>query len=158
MEDLREFIQDLIQINNDRIEGYNKSAGLLPKEHNEDLQSNFARFRTQSQGFIRELEPFLAELGDTPTDSTRVSGKLFRVWMDIKTAVTGHDRLSVLESCERGEDAFKKTYQEATKDTDSLPIELADTVRRQAQEQYAAHEYIKTARDAARKETQVPGL
>lgn len=150
MENLREILQDLIKINNDRIEGYNKATELLPHEQNEDLHSNFARFRTQSQGFIRELEPFVEIEGDTPTDSTMMSGKLFRLWMGIKTNIAGHDRLSVLESCEKGEDAFKKTYQEAIKDAEDLPMAVTNTIRHQAEEQLMAHDFIKTSRDSAR--------
>ena len=158
MEDLRELLQDLIQINNDRIEGYNKAAELLPKDHNEDLHSNFARFRNQSQDFIRELEPFIEMEGETATTSTMVSGKLFRMWMGIKTNITGHDRLSVLESCERGEDAFKKAYTEALQDADEIPVALLNTIRHQSEEQYMAHDYIKTVRDAARQEPNELGL
>jgi uncharacterized protein (TIGR02284 family) len=36
------------------------------------------------------------------------SGTLHRMWLDVKATFSGHDRKSILEECERGEDAIKK--------------------------------------------------
>ena len=45
------------------------------------------------------------------TESTKVSGKFFRVWMDVKAAITGKDRKAILGSCEYGENIADETYQ-----------------------------------------------
>jgi uncharacterized protein (TIGR02284 family) len=47
----------------------------------------------------------LKRLGGTATEGTTTSGKLFRVWMDIKSAMTGSDRKAIINSCEYGEEA-----------------------------------------------------
>ncbi|MFD1772153.1 ferritin-like domain-containing protein [Sphingobacterium suaedae] len=149
MEEHRELLQDLVEINNDRAEGYTKAIELLHDGHDDDLRQIFVQYRSQTQQFVSQLTPFLADEGELPTDATRVSGKLFRLWMDLKGAITGHDRRSILESCERGEDAFKKTYEEAIKQLDTVPLPLANIIRQQAEQQYMAHNHIKTLRDAS---------
>ena len=150
MEDNKELLQDLIQINNDRIEGYTRAIELLEENADDDLRQLFTRYRSQTQEFVSELTPYVMQEGEIPTDSTRTSGKLFRLWMDIKGTVTGHDRHSILESCERGEDAFKKAYEEAINDLGITPSSLSNLIREQAQKQLSAHDHIKSLRDASR--------
>jgi len=36
-----------------------------------------------------DLSREITLLGGTPTEATKTSGKLFRLWMDIKAALTG---------------------------------------------------------------------
>lgn len=50
-----ETLNDLIKINNDRIEGYEKAIKELDTEDT-DLQSLFREFCSQSEGLKRELE------------------------------------------------------------------------------------------------------
>ena len=66
-------------------------------------------------------------LGGTPTDSTKLTGKFFRVWMDVKTTFMGKDRKTILDSCEYGEDVAKTTYENALeKDSEYLnPAQIA---------------------------------
>ncbi|HSQ47770.1 MAG TPA: PA2169 family four-helix-bundle protein, partial [Lutibacter sp.] len=44
-------------------------------------------------------------------EGTLTSGKFFRMWMDVKAALTGKDRKAILNSCEYGEDEAKDTYE-----------------------------------------------
>lgn len=55
-------------------------------------------------------------MGGTPTESTKLSGKFFRVWMDVKAAITGKDRKAILSSCEFGEKIAFETYQNVLSD------------------------------------------
>jgi len=80
-----EVLNTLVQINNDRIEGYETAF----KETEEpDLKAHFSQFMLTSQKCKQELVNEVTRLGGEPTDSTRVSGKFFRVWMDVKAAIT----------------------------------------------------------------------
>lgn len=104
-----EVLNKLITINNDRIEGYE----LATKETNEsELQSLFRRFITTSQKCKAELVRAVIMLGGTEDEGTKISGKFFRVWMEVKSALTSNDRKTILSSCEYGEDAAKNTYDE----------------------------------------------
>src|SRR6187549_2499686 len=98
MEDKKaiDVLNKLIEINNDRIEGY-QTASKETKEA--DLQSLFADRIATSEQCKDELEEEVRSLDGEPTDGTKVSGKFFRVWMDMKAALTGKNRKLILESC-----------------------------------------------------------
>jgi uncharacterized protein (TIGR02284 family) len=108
-----EILNTLIQINNDRIEGY-KTASKETEE--QDLITFFANLTQTSQHCKQELSGEVVKLGGTPTDETKTTGKFFRVWMDVKAALTGKDRKAILNSCEYGEDMAKATYEKVIKE------------------------------------------
>lgn len=103
-----EAFNSLIVINNDRIEGY-KTANEETKET--DLKMLFSGFMQTSVDCRKELVAEVKKLGGTPDEGTRTTGKFFRVWMDVKAALTGNDRKAILDSCEFGEDAALETYK-----------------------------------------------
>ncbi|MGV3611946.1 MAG: ferritin-like domain-containing protein [Fluviicola sp.] len=139
-------LNNLIQINNDRIQGYTTAA---QETEDGDLKTVFAEMMTASQECRRELVQEVSSLGGTAVEGTTVSGKLFRVWMDIKAAVTSKDRKAILNSCEFGEDAAVNTYQKEM-DGDALKgSELLGKVRDQYAKIKSGHDKIKQLRDAA---------
>ena len=103
-----EAFNSLIVINNDRIEGY-KTAEAEAQET--DLKMLFSDLMQTSVQNRKELVAEVTRLGGTPDEGTRVTGKFFRVWMDVKAAFTGNDRKTILESCEYGEDVILETYK-----------------------------------------------
>ena len=105
-----EVLNSLITINNDRIEGYQTAS----EETEElDLKSLFARFILTSEKCKSELVREVHMLGGEEAKGTKVSGKFFRVWMEVKSALTSKDRKAILDSCEFGEDEAKETYKNA---------------------------------------------
>src|SRR5688572_2985559 len=106
-EQLAETLNDLVRINNDRIEGYER-ASRETKDSDVDLQATFHKMAEESHRYKRELEERIFALGEEPATNTTVSGKIYRVWMDVKNTFTGADRESILASCEFGEDAAQK--------------------------------------------------
>jgi uncharacterized protein (TIGR02284 family) len=112
----------LIEINNDRIEGYKTAS----KETEDDaLKSLFFQLAETSQKCKAELTAEVHKLGGTPLESTRITGKFFRVWMDVKAALTANDRKNILDSCVCGEDVIGDTYKNVLQDnSDALtPIQ-----------------------------------
>lgn len=101
-------LNSLITINNDRIEGY-ETASEGTEEH--DLKTLFARFISTSQKCKRELIMEVRTLGGEVAEGTKTSGKIYRIWMDVKAALTGKDRKAILDSCEYGEDEAQDTYE-----------------------------------------------
>jgi uncharacterized protein (TIGR02284 family) len=122
-------LNNLIQINNDRIEGY-KTASDETKES--DLKSLFSEFQSTSSSINSELRGEVLRLEGKPTEDTRITGKFFRAWMDVKAALTGNDRKAILESCEYGEDVAKKTYEdELENNSDNLTMEQQQMLKQQ---------------------------
>jgi uncharacterized protein (TIGR02284 family) len=142
-----DILNDLVQINNDRIRGYERALKETTAE-NDDLKSLFSRFIGESHQCKMELGTEIQALGeDMDTDST-TSGKIYRAWMDVKATFSGHSRQSILENCEFGEDAAQKAYKLALED-DELPVFLREIITRQKTKLRAAHDEIKALRDSA---------
>ncbi|MGQ0829300.1 MAG: ferritin-like domain-containing protein, partial [Bacteroidota bacterium] len=105
-----EAVTELIIINNDRFEGYKTAA---EETNDSDLKSLFLKCSTQSKGFSEELRKLIPSSEEAPKrDETKISGKFYRAWMDVKSALTGKNRKTILSSCEFGEDVALKTYND----------------------------------------------
>jgi len=138
-------LNQLIEINNDRVEGYETAA----KETNDiSLQTLFAGLQTTSQDNLTELRAEVVRLGGTPEEGTRVTGKFFRAWMDVKAALTGNDRQGILNSCEFGEDKALETYEDVLEDTADLSADHVAIIREQQTKLRADHDRVKALRDA----------
>lgn len=103
-------LNDLIVINNDRVEGYQTATN---ETDDVNLKSLFSRFEATSQNNLSELRAEVRRLGGEVEEGTRTTGKFFRVWMDVKAALSGNDRGTILNSCEFGEDKALEVYKEA---------------------------------------------
>ena len=142
-----EILNDLIQINNDRVVGYERAINEL-KDEDSDLRTVFQSYATNSSRHVVELTEEVIKAGGTPTDGTTNSGKIYRAWMDVKATFTGSDRLSILSSCEFGEDAAQKAYKSAIADQFELTDSARELVVKQEAELKTAHDNVKEARDA----------
>lgn len=144
-------VNNLIQMNNDRIDGYERAIKEAEgKDNTGDLISIFQACIDQSRQYKMVLGKEVQVMGGDIDNTTTTSGKLYRVWMDIKNAFTGDDdRYSILAACEKGEDAMKKAYEDAL-ESDDLPAYLRDIVMKQKEEQLRSHDEIKALRDAAK--------
>jgi uncharacterized protein (TIGR02284 family) len=139
-------LNTLVEINNDRIEGYETAA----RETNEpDLKVLFTKLAETSQDCRIELEREVELLGGTPAKGTKVSGKFFRAWMDVKAAITGKDRKAILESCEFGEDQAINTYESVLEDErEHLTTEQIALVESQYDLIKADHDAVRALRDS----------
>jgi uncharacterized protein (TIGR02284 family) len=86
-------------------------------------------------------------LGGEPATGTMVSGKLYRVWMDVKAAFSSDGRKTSLENSEFGEDAAQKAYESALKSEDLTP-ELRSLITQQKATLRTGHDTIKSLRDS----------
>ena len=146
-EKLVEVLNDLIEINNDRVTGYEKAVDET-KDLDVDLQAIFHGMANDSRKYAAELTQEVNKLGGVAdTNATTNSGKIYRIWMDVKATFTGHSRQAVLENCEFGEDAAQKAYTEAL----ASDAEMGSNVRQLITEQQAslkvAYNLIKKYRD-----------
>ena len=140
-----DILNDLIQINNDRIEGYER-ASKETEDVDADLRALFGRMADESRQYAAELTASVTRQGCEPATDTTVRGKIYRAWMDVKATFTGKDRKATLASCEFGEDAAQKAYDSALKETE-LTGDSRDLVMRQKTALRASHDLIKRKRD-----------
>lgn len=142
-------INDLIRINHDRVVGYEKAIDEL-KGDDADLKTLFSRYVQESREFARELTHEVSRLGANPADGTTNSGKIYRVWMDLKAAIAGKDRKTILDNCEFGEDAAQKAYDMALNADTELEAPLREMIVRQKAQLKVGHDEVKRLRDMAK--------
>jgi len=140
-----EILNDLVEINNDRIAGYENAIDEL-KAQDRDLKTIFLDMINKSRSYKMVLSTELNVLGSKAQTDTTTCGKIYRAWMDIKVAFIGHDRKTILSSCEFGEDAAQNVYKMALED-DDLPAHLHSIVSEQKHSLKLAHDQIKALRD-----------
>ena len=137
----KEILNDLILINNDRIVGYEKAMHEL-KEEDADLKTLFLDMIDESRNYKMELATEVIAGGEDADTGTTNAGKIYRIWMDVRAAFTGHDRKAILSNCEFGEDAAQKAYKMAL-DSDNLPAYLRVMLEEQKQSLKLSSDQIK---------------
>lgn len=144
--DLIEILNDLIRINHDRTEGYHKAVEEL-KPTDIDLKTMFTNLANNSVQYANALAAEVRNLGGSPAVDSTQSGKLYRVWMDIKSGITARDRKSVLALCEFGEDAALKSYNLALDSDAEIPAGIRQLILDQKASIQSSHDVVKRYRD-----------
>lgn len=142
---LIEVLNDLIQINNDRVEGYNR-ANKETDNNDTDLNAIFNKMADESRQYVAELTREIVKLGGEPASGTTASGKIYRAWMDVKSTFSSNDRYAILASCEHGEDAAQKAYKDALSD-EILSGDIRRLIENQKASLRISHDTIKKYRD-----------
>jgi uncharacterized protein (TIGR02284 family) len=138
-------LNDLINIHNDRIIGY-EHAIKESTEKDADLKVLYASMIAESHKIKIALAMEVQVLGADVSNGTTTSGKIYRAWMDVKAVFTGHDRHAVLANCEAGEDAAQAAYKTALQH-EGLPAYLREMLAEQQEDLRASHDEIKALRD-----------
>ena len=136
-------LNNLIETNLDRIKGYEKAAEDAEDAEVKNLCNSYA---SQSRGYKVALDNIVRELGGKPTESSSASGTVYRAWMGLKHTASDSKK-SVLSSCEFGEDAAVKSYEDAL-DNDDVPQNVVSLIESQYREIVQAHDRVKSMRDA----------
>jgi uncharacterized protein (TIGR02284 family) len=139
-------LNDLIRINNDRIVGYERAVN-ESKDKDVDMIAVFNKMADQSRKYVTELVQEVGRLGGDAAKDTTVSGKIYRVWMDMKSAITGRDRESIIGSCEYGEDVAQRAYEAALESDAYMSTEIRQMITNQKSELKESHDMIKKYRD-----------
>jgi uncharacterized protein (TIGR02284 family) len=105
-------LNQLIEINYSRIDGYKKAASDIDGG---DLQGLFQGMVNESSGFADALAEHVEKFHGTPTTETTFVGKIHQVWLDFKAAISSNNRETILSSCEFGDKAAIGAYEAALK-------------------------------------------
>lgn len=112
------------------------------------LKTVFNDRAVQCRAAATELMALVTKYGGTPAEGGTAGGALHRAWVHTKAAVGANSDLSLLNECERGEDASLARYRKALKA--DLPADVRSLVERQADGAQRNHDHIKSLRDLAR--------
>jgi uncharacterized protein (TIGR02284 family) len=139
-------LNNLIETLKDGQEGFKQAAEGVsdPK-----LKSLFLDYSQQRSRFATALQSEARRHEETePETSSSATGALHRGWINLKSAITGGDEHAILAECERGEDSAVEEYKKAL--NDGLSPSAQELVSRQFAEIKAAHDRIRSLRDAAK--------
>ena len=137
-------LNKLIETCKDGQEGFRLAAEAIVDD--EDLKGFLFSCSLQRSKFAGELQNEVIALGQPgPSDASTVVSSLHRGWINLKTALTGHDNHAILAECERGEDSAVAEYRKAA--NSNLSDTLKEIVQRQFQEVLATHNSVRGLRD-----------
>lgn len=103
-------LNQLITVNNDRIQGYITAA----EESEEiDMKELFFQYQQTSKRNKSVLVREVQMMGGVPAENTKLLGKMYRVWMAFKAKMTGNNPKHLLKTCEFGEETALNEYQSA---------------------------------------------
>ncbi|WP_417431112.1 ferritin-like domain-containing protein [Halpernia sp.] len=134
-------LNDLLQITNDRMEGFQKVEKKVMDFH-PHLKEDFQEMATQSVKMKTELSSLIREKGGDPDNNTTVAGDLHRTWIDVKNALSADKDEASLENVTFGENAAITTYEDALKSGDLDPESTA-VVRNQLMNLKSSYEKFK---------------
>jgi uncharacterized protein (TIGR02284 family) len=97
--------------------------------------------------YANALAAEVRNLGGSPAADSTQSGKLYRVWMDIRSGISARDRKSVLALCEFGEDAALKAYNLALESDAEIPADIRQLIVDQKGSIQSSHDVVKRYRD-----------
>ena len=140
-------VNKIIQTNIDRKEGYEKA---LEQVKDPTLKTLFEDCSNQSKEYVNELRQIVINHGGEPANDTSAAGDLYRVWMDLKSALAMDNAKAALQSCERGEDVALNAYRAATDPEESTAIvdgEVISSLNRQKEGILSMHNRVKALRD-----------
>lgn len=145
-----EVLNDLLMINNDRIAGYEKAIKEIDYL-DIGLKGTFENMRLESEKYRKELTSLMYVMNFKPEDETTTMGEIYRMWMDIKSAVMSNDKTTILELCEQGEDAALKAYNKVLEKRNDVLPEALDLVSKQKEGLQRSHDLIRNLRDSNRR-------
>lgn len=137
-------LQELVNTCRDGQNGYRDAADQVTDSH---LREFFNEQSLARAGFAGELEQEIIRLGKAdPNTSGSSAAGIRRAWMDFKLGLGGGDA-TILASVDSGEDRAKATFEKALQEP-NLPEDVATLVRRQLVGIVAAHDHVRSLRDA----------
>lgn len=144
-----DILNRLIETCHDGHEGFREAAD---GASDTELKGIFTRYSEQRANYAGELENLVRQLGGEPEQSGSIAGAVHRGWINLKTAIAGNDDKAILNEAERGEDSARSAYEDAL-ENEHLPEAIRTTIQVQYEGVLAAHDHIKSLRDAANQPT-----
>jgi uncharacterized protein (TIGR02284 family) len=138
-------LNNLIEINNDRIQVY-ETATIVIEEN--DLKDLFSEFQKTSEIFKSELAEEVQKMGGIPVDVIKKNNFFVKLWMNFKAKLIDKDKEDILNTLEYKEFVAIKSYKETLADNfDHLTVELLIILKSQQILLTAHHDKVKKLGD-----------
>lgn len=143
-------LNSLVETCKDGEKGFKTAAESVD---NPQLKTELTRFAQQRADFRSELESCMKQIGGSPEETSSLSGvameaagAVHRGWINLKSAITGHDNKAILNECENGDAAALKAY-ESVMSSSEIPINLKNVIKKQHDEIEAAKTAISSLKN-----------
>ena len=138
-------LNNLIEINNDRIQVY-ETATIVIEES--DLKDLFSEFQKTSEIFKSELAEEVQKMGGIPVDVIKKNNFFVKLWMNFRAKLIDKDKEDILNTLEYKEFVAIKSYKETLADNfDHLTVELLIILKSQQILLTAHHDRVKKLGD-----------
>lgn len=104
-----EILNSLVEVNNDRIQGYETA---MREAKDSQLKVEFSLFIVTSKRCVMELCDEIKRLGGNPIGTNKTSGKFFKLWMDLEKTISENLNRALLDSCVFREDIAIGNYDD----------------------------------------------
>jgi uncharacterized protein (TIGR02284 family) len=121
-------LNDLIQVSKD---GEREFHDCAEKVADPELLNFFTKTSQRCAEGAAMLQEEVNRLGGEPKTEGSFSGAAHRMWSNLKTAVAGNDKDSILKACEIGEQHAVEAYDKALQE--DLPADIRAMVEMQHQ-------------------------
>ncbi|WP_448659995.1 PA2169 family four-helix-bundle protein [Sphingomonas sp. CJ99] len=111
-------LNSLIATTIDSVDGYTEAAKDADNSRYVQMFNSRASERRQA---ANALQSEVTRLGGTPEDDGTALAGAHRMFLNLKSAVTGQDDQAIVNEVEAGEDHIKAKFEDALKDDDLSP-------------------------------------
>jgi len=111
-------LNGLIATTLDSVDGY---AEAVKDTENAGFVTLFNSLAGERRQLVSRLQQEVTALGGEPEDDGTILAGAHRVFLNLKSVVTGHDDKAIINEVEAGEDHIKAKYEDALKDRDLSP-------------------------------------
>ena len=111
-------LNDLIATTIDSADGYSEAAKDAGTSR---FASLFTSRAAERRGITGDLQRAVSSLGGTPEDDGTILAGAHRVFVNLKSMVTGQDEKALINEVEAGEDHIKAKYESALQDSALSP-------------------------------------
>jgi len=143
-------LNDLIETSIDGEKGFHTAA---EDAKNPEIKAYLLSRSSECKAAVAELQAEVHALGGDPETSSSAAGGVHRLWVELKSALSGKTDEAVLDEVESGEDHALKAYKEAAQKAvdKNLPVNVTSLIQRQLAGTQANHDKVKALRDSVRR-------
>jgi uncharacterized protein (TIGR02284 family) len=128
--DIANKLNSLLELLHDSHDGYIECTKEIDDSNLKNLFQNLADSRVD---MMRSLESQIRQLGEEPVQTGSMLAAAHRIFIDIKSSITGHDKEAIIKEIQRGETYTLEHYNKILAEED-LPITAKNLLRPQAVE------------------------
>lgn len=118
-EEVTDSLNDILGYVYDSYNGYKECADVVADETMKNL---FSILGTQRESMIKELAKEIKALGTEPVQSGSAIGAAHRLFVDLKSLVTGGGTEAIINEVKRGENTLINSYKDVLKKDLPAPI------------------------------------